>query len=775
MSIIRRRRRGSAAEQGTAAPSREDENVSAPRHPGVAARMGRWSARHRKTAIVGWIAFVVLAFMIGNSVGTRQLDQQKSGAGESGHVDSVLADEFPRVQGDTVIIQSATATVDAPAVRAAIIDVTRSVSALSQVKKVNSPLSPANADQISGDRHTALVTIELATTDLEQAKALDEPVEKAITAVADRHPGISVEEFGINAEKQLDEAVAKDLERAGEYSLPITLIVLVVAFGALVAAGLPIVIALTAVFATMGLLAIPSQFMPLDKDVGVIVLLIGLAVGVDYSMFYLKREREERAAGRGERAALEAAAATSGRAVLISGLTVMIAMAGMLFTGDAAFMGFGVATMFVVAVTVLASLTVLPASLAALGDRVNRPRVPFLHRLRRPDGSGPMWNAILDRVLRRPVVALVVSAGLLLALAAPALHMHVASPGFDTLPQDMPAVKTYNKLQDAFPGDAISAAVMVKTDDIHGARVTSAIADLQREAIDTGQFSTPTDVAYNDEGTIALVTLAIVGNGTDDTSVAALQTLRDTVIPATVGTLAGADVGVTGPTAQDHDANEQIASSAPIVFAFVLGFAFLLLLVTFRSIVIAIKAVLLNLLSVAAAYGALVLVFQHGWGKELLGFDVTGGIIGFLPVFLFVILFGLSMDYHVFILSRIREAHQRGMSTDDAIAYGIKTTAGVVTSAAIVMFGVFSIFATLQFMFLKQFGVGLAVAVLVDATIVRAVLLPASMKLLGDWNWYLPRWLEWLPRLDHDAPRTAPVPREPVGVVRGDAVQATDA
>jgi uncharacterized membrane protein YdfJ with MMPL/SSD domain len=288
--------------------------------------------------------------------------------------------------------------------------------------------------------------------------------------------------------------------------------------------------------------------------------------------------------------------------------------------------------------------------------------------------------------------------------------------------------------------------------------VTAALTDLEHRALATNQFSAPVTIDHNADGTIALLTIGMQGSGVDAKAITALQTLRTTLIPATVGRLPHADVGVAGPTAAEYDSNRQMTNAAPWVFAFVLVLAFTLMLVTFRSIVIAIKAVLLNLLSVAAAYGALVLVFQHGWGKHLFGFEKTGGIAGFLPIFLFVILFGLSMDYHVFILTRIREAYDGGMSTDKAVAYGIRTTAGVVTSAAIVMVGVFSVFATLEFMFLKQFGVGLAVAVLVDATVVRALLLPASMKLLGNWNWYLPRWLEWLPRTSRSgvaAPREA--------------------
>jgi RND superfamily putative drug exporter len=722
----------------------------------VAARMGRWSASHKKTAILGWLAFVIAAFMIGNAVGTKNIDPNDSGSGESGRVDRLLNEEFKQAPGDSVVIQSKTLTADDPAFRNAVDDVAYTVANLKNVTKVDSPYETGNQGQISKDRHTALVNLRLKYTDDDAvAKELDKPVEAAIVAADKRYPAIDIEEYGVNVNTQIDDAVAKDFQKAGVFSLPVTLGVLIVAFGALIAAGLPVLLALSAVFGTLGLLALPSQLVPVDQDVAVIVLLIGLAVGVDYSMFYLKRAREERRAGRSERGALEAAAATSGRAVLISGLTVMIAMGGMLFTGDKSFASFGIATMLVVAVAVLGSLTVLPATLAALGDKVEKARVPFLHRLRREDGEGRFWGAIVDRVLRRPVLSVAVAAGLLLALAAPALHMHTAMPGVDTYPQNLSAVKTYNKLEKAFPGDQIPATVVIETDDVNRPAVQSAIAELEHKAAASGQFIDNPSVDYNRHGTVATVNLPIQGTGTDSKSEAALATLREDIVPATVGKIPGAEVGVTGMTAQSKDFNDQMKHAAPFVFAFVLGFAFILLLMTFRSIVIAIKAVVLNLLSVAASYGAVVLVFQYGWGKGLLGFEYTGGVMSFLPIFLFVILFGLSMDYHVFILSRVREAYDRGMSTDDAVSHGIKSTAGVVTSAAIVMVGVFSIFATLQFLFLKQFGVGLAVAVLIDATIVRAVLLPATMKLLGDWNWYLPRWLDWLPHVKHE---TAPEP-----------------
>jgi RND superfamily putative drug exporter len=513
---------------------------------------------------------------------------------------------------------------------------------------------------------------------------------------------------------------------------------------------LPLLLALTAVLATMGLLAIPSQLIALDGNIDAIVLLIGLAVGVDYSLFYLKRVREERAAGRSEEAALNAAAATSGRAVLVSGLTVMIAMAGMFFSGRT-FAGFALATILVVAVAVLGSLTVLPALLAWLGDRVEKARVPFLHRLGRRNGQSRLWGWLLRRVLARPKLAAAAATGVLAALAGVALQLNTIVTGPDTYPKSVPVMATYEKMQAAFPGGAMPLSVVVEAEDVRAPAVTEAIERLRTAALATGRMNDPITVDVSPDAKVAVVSIPVEGAGTDDVSNAALAALRDQVLPATLGNVEGTTYAVTGVTAASKDFDDLMASTSPLVITFVLVFAFLLLLVTFRSLVLAAKAVLLNLLSVAAAYGVLVLVFQHGLGKGLLGFESTAGVHAIVPLFLFVILFGLSMDYHVFILSRIREGYDRGLSTDAAIAHGIKATAGVVTSAAIVMVGVFAIFATLSMLFLKQFGVGLAAAVLIDATIVRAVLLPATMKLLGDWNWYLPRWLEWLPRHHHES------------------------
>jgi RND superfamily putative drug exporter len=723
--------------------------MSRTKHGNLAARMGRWSAAHWKTATFGWLAFVAVAFALGGLVGTTTIDTDKPGRGESGRMDRILDAGFEQPAAESVLIQSRSLSARDPAFKAAIEDVVARVSKVADVRNVRSPLDPGRAGQIAKDGHAALVEFDIRGDKDEAADKID-PVLDAVAAAQHAHPGFFIGEFGeASAVKAIQTAYGDDLGKAGLLSLPITLVILVVAFGALVAAGIPLLLALTAVFATFGLIALPSSLLPVADQAYAMVLLIGLAVGVDYSMFYLKRERQERAAGRSERAALEAAAATSGRSVLVSGLTVIVAMAGMFLTGDATFASLGVATILVVAVAVLGSLTVLPALLSRLGDRVERLRVPLIGRLRHDDGDGRIWGAIVDWVLRRPRLSAALAAALLLALAAPALGLRLATPGPDTYPSSLEVVKSYTRMQEAFPGAALPATVVVKAPNVNAPEMQEAIAGLKQQALASGRMYEPITVDVNEDATVASIAVPIAGEGTDAASVASLELLRETLVPETVGALPDAEAGVTGLTAAWTDQADELESKLPPVVGFVLLFAFALMLVAFRSIVIAVKAIVLNLLSVAAAYGVLVLVFQHGVGKGLLGFSSTAGIDPVVPLLLFVILFGLSMDYHVFILSRIREAFDRGATMDDAIAKGITSTAGVVTSAAIVMAFVFAVFATLSMLFFKQFGVGLAAAILIDATIVRAVLLPATMKLLGDRNWYLPRWLEWLPRLEH--------------------------
>jgi RND superfamily putative drug exporter len=709
----------------------------------LAARMGRWSADHWKTATFGWLAFVVVAFALGMS-GAKQIDPNTAGPRESGRMDRILDAGFKRPAGESVLVQSRSLRATDPAFTAAVADVVARVSKLDVVQNVRSPLAKG---QISKDGRSALVEFEIRGAADKAAEKLD-PVLDQVDAAQKAHPQLFIGEFGnASAVKAVETAAGEDLGKAGLLSLPITLIILVIAFGTLVAAGIPLLLALTAVFATFGLVAATSHVVPMAMQAGAIVLLIGLAVGVDYSLFYLRREREERAAGRSRRAAIEIAAATSGRSVLISGLTVITAMAGMFLTGDKTFASLGLATITVVAVAMLGSLTVLPALLSRLGDKVDRARIPLVGRLRGDGGDGRIWGAIVERVLRRPKLSALLAGGLLVALAAPALQLRMVQPGPETYPQKLPAIQTYNRMQQAFPGTALPANVVVKAPDVKAPTMQAAIQRLKERALASGRMHEPITVDVNNDGTVANITVPIDGKGTDAVSNASLDVLRDEIVPTTVGALPDAEAGVTGLTAEWKDGTDEMKSKLPLVFVFVLVFAFSLMLVAFRSPVIAAKAIVLNLLSVGAAYGVLVLVFQHGFGQSLLGFSSTAGIDPVVPLLLFVILFGLSMDYHVFLLSRIRELVQRGASTDEAVAQGIRSTAGVVTSAAIVMVAVFAVFATLSMLMYKQFGVGLATAILLDATIVRGVLLPASMKLLGDWNWYVPSWLQWLPRL----------------------------
>jgi uncharacterized membrane protein YdfJ with MMPL/SSD domain len=749
------------SEPGPDRPDTSGDDAAPPPRPpahNLAARMARWSSRHRKKAIFGWLGFVVLALVVGNMIGSKQISDVDQFSGEAGRAEQALDRAGLRPVEEVVFVQSDTVTVDDPEFRAAVEDVTGRLARARYVENVRSPLT--GDSQVSADRHAALVGFEIGgdSTDAQDRVA---PILAAVAAVQTRHPDLDIEQFGdASANKAVNDTIGDDLKKAGQLSLPVTLIILTLTFGTLVAAGLPLLMGITAVIAALGLVAIPSHLLPIDDNLSAVILLIGLAVGVDYSLFYLRREREERAAGRSERTALEAAAATSGRAVLISGVTVIVAMAGMLISGDKAFISFAEGTILVVAIAMFASLTVLPAMLSWLGDRVEKGRIPLLGRRRRPAGQSRFWTALTSRVMRRPGLSILLAGGLLVALALPALQMKIVTSGIDELPQDLPVIATYDKVRGAFPIEGVTATVVVEADDVRSGATAAGIAELRAEVEGSKAFRPGTEIAYSDDGTVARIDVPTPGNGNDAASVGALDELRDEIIPATVGRIDGTTVNVSGDAASSEDFASQLASRLPLIFAFVFGLAFLLMLVTFRSIVIPIKAIVLNLLSVGAAYGVLVLVFQKGNLESLLDFSSNGGVTNWLPLFLFVVLFGLSMDYHVFILSRVRELWARGMSTDEAVKEGISTTAGTVTSAATVMVGVFAVFITLSFLDFKELGLGLAAAVLIDATIIRGVLLPASMKVLGDWNWYLPSWLEWLPRVGAERDAAPPLERE---------------
>ena len=557
-----------------------------------------------------------------------------------------------------------------------------------------------------------------------------------------RHPDLLIAETGdASVLRAIDNSL--DFRQAEATSIPITLILLLVVFGALVAAGIPVLLAVSAVMAALSLVTISSHWLPTGNSTAKVVLIVGMAVGVDYSLFYLRREREERAKGRALPESLRIAAGTSGRAILVSGVTVMIAMAGLFLTGIDQFTGIALGTIAVVGIAVAGSLTVLPALLSWLGPRADRGRIPFLGRSRAAARPSRLWAALVRRVVARPVIWGTAAAVALLALSAPALGMRLGEPTVDA-PPGQAVVRTMSEIHRAFPQAPAPAEVVVTGPDATGPRVMAAVAALQGRTATGGPIREPvtaTAVGSGAEGRALVVDVPLAGHGTDSASDQALVALRSQILPATLGKVPGISYAVAGDTASNDDFTRQLRDRTPVVLGLVALLAFVVLLVAFRSLAIPLVSIALNLLSVGAAYGLITLIFQDGRLQGPLGYASFGGIISWVPLFMFVFLFGISMDYHVFILTRIRELWSRGSSSRDAVVDGIASSAGVVTSAALIMVAVFSIFATMSLLDLKILGVGTAAAVLIDATTVRGILLPAALALLGERAWYAPSWL----------------------------------
>jgi RND superfamily putative drug exporter len=697
------------------------------------AALGRWSARHPWLAVACWLAFVMAALGLLVLTGSKSLSNGTTG--ESGRAEAMFRQVGARPdQTQFVYLHSDTLHATDPAFHSAIARV---------ASRVSGTLGSRTTLSYAAGGHSALVSAPI------QRPFDDNVLRAGVTSAVPQQVSATV--YGINTNSK-----NTDLRRAERLSVPVTLFVLLLAFGALVASIIPVILGATAVVAAFGLLGPISHVFPLDSSVKTVVLLIGMAVGVDYALFYVIRSREERARGVSSHEALERTARTSGHTVIVAGTTVAVAMAGQFMMRSDIFNGIAVGTIAVVACAVAGSVTVLPAVLELLGPRIDRGHIPFLPHL----GSGEesrFWSAAVDRVLRRPLVWCVAALAVLIGLAVPALNLHVSQPDNDVLSPTVP-LSQQAKIDAAFPQTSAPAILVFSWPRSEQGAGERALTKLERLAVAQGIAHPPLSANLAHDGHAATLALPLSGLPDSNAAKHALSVLRNTSIPETLGHVAGATFAVTGETARDVDSTRHLIGGLPYVIAFVLALAFLILLVTFRSIVIPIKAIVLNLLSVGASYGVLVLVFQHHWAEGVLGFHSMGSLIAWLPVFLFVVLFGLSMDYHVFILSRVREGIDGGMSNDEALRAGIARTAGVVTSAAIVMFGVFSLFATSSSLDLKEAGIGLGVAVLIDATIVRGVLLPASMKLLGDWNWYLPPWLDWVPRLREDRLPALPAP-----------------
>jgi len=745
----------------TGSPREQPRRSRAP----VVERVAGWSARHRKTAVLGWL-LLVAAVMLGHLVPAKNLPSND--AGQSGQAEQTLQRlGVVAPPQENVLIQSrGTARLGSdPQMRQAVRQVVTALSALPHsARDIVSPLGSGHAALVAGDGRSALVTFHVpGAANEDQAVA---PALRAVTRIQAAHPGLRIQEAGdASTDRAANALISRDFRKAEVTSVPITLILLIAVFGALIAAGIPLLLAATAVTAAISLLAIPGQWLPVGSSTSEVVLLIGMAVGIDYSLFYLRREREERARGANTVEALRRAAATSGRAIVVSGLTVMIALAGLFLTGLSVFTGVAIGTIAVVGVAVAGSLTVLPALLSWLGPWADRGRIPFLGRRRTAARPSRLWAALVRRVVAHPAAWGSVAALAMIALAAPGLGLRLGNPPDGGFSGRVPVVSAMNRIDQAFPGRPAPAEVVVTGHDLGGHQMAAALAALRARASAGGPVRGPVTAAPVAHGGALLVSVPLAGTGNGPVADHALLDLRERVLPQTLGQVPGVSFAVTGNTAGNYDDIAVLRSRTPLVLAVVAVLAFVLLLVAFRSVAIPLVSISLNLLSVGAAYGLITLIFQDGRLEGPLGFTAYGAIVPWIPLFIFVFLFGLSMDYHVFILSRIRELRDGGARASDAVVGGIASSAGVVTSAAVIMVAVFSIFATLSLIQMKMLGLGLAVAVLIDATVVRGILLPACLALLGERSWSLPRWLGWLPgggARDGVAVPAGPAPAGPV-------------
>ena len=733
--------------------------------PPWTARVAGWSARHRWPVFGLWFVVTIGIFAASLAVGgTRAVEavsnneRSKYEAGEAyviySDANASAGQQAPASQQFLLIVSSADRTVDDPAMAADLAAITTRLGALQApagsdpgpvITGLVDPIGiPAAAGLISPDRTTVRLVGQVAGDGAVVAKRL-EPVPALITDIRASFPAYRIHALNNTlANDEISTLITGGLDHSLVLTIPLTFLILLVAFGAVVAAVIPLVLAVSALLAAFGILGVYSQAVsPVSPYASQLVVLIGLAVAVDYSLFMVTRFRTERRHGRTKLAAIDVASNTAGRAVFFSGLAVMISIGGLFLLDDPLFRSMAVGTISVVFVAVVGSLTFLPATLAILGDGVNRLRLPILGRTR-PEGTG-IWAVVVRAVMRRPIVAAVVTAVILIAIASPLGRLHMGQADFTSFPDTLDGVQAVNLLNEKWPsGSDLDLSVVVTRAD--EAPTKAGIERLSAAVLAIPGLSGPPRTDISADGHVAFINYLMAGGGNDVRNQDIVRQVRSSIIPSAFGGLKGVRALVTGEAAYTLDVVDFYAHGMPLVMAFVLTLSFLLLLVAFRSIVIPIKAILLNLLSTGAAFGLLVVVFQDGTLHQQLGFK-PGPIESFIPVFIFTILFGLSMDYHVFILTRIKEARDHGLTSNEAVARGIAITSGTVTSAAAIMVVVFAVFVTLELTIIKQLGFGLAVAVFLDATVVRSVLLPATMRLLGEWNWWLPSWLGWLPHV----------------------------
>jgi uncharacterized membrane protein YdfJ with MMPL/SSD domain len=707
-------------------------------------RLARACARRPWRVLGGWllavmVSMVLIATFLGEALtSTAEVTTQT----DSKRADQLLAERTERgpQPTDVMVVRSPTLTADDPAFQNQLQRLRQ--QALATGALAQAAMARVEQLPVSPDRHAVLLPLPL------RADADIEPLVELVQA-AGGQGDFDVELIGeATADRDFEELSGQDL-RQGEllFGLPAAIVVLLLVFGSLVAGLVPLGLAIVSIVVAIALAALVGQGFALSLFVVNMITGMGLALGIDYSLFVLSRYREERAGGRAVAAAIGTAGATASRSVLFSGLAFALAMVGMVLVPDTILRSLAVGAIIVGLVSVVAALTLLPALLGLLGDRVNALRLPIVGRsLGRPSGAeGRLWSRVVTAVVARPVLGLVASAGLLLALAVPLTGLERGFAGISTLPERFPSKQGLLALEASFPGATTEPARVVIDGEVTSPEVKAAIERLRRDLEGRGRFG-PAALEENDAGDLAVLSVPVGADAESAQAYAAVRELREELIPAA---FAGVDaqVLVTGDTAENLDYFAIIEFWLPLVFVFVLGLSFVLLVLAFRTIVVPAVAIVLNLLSVGAAYGLLVGVFQHGWGADLLGLQQVDAVEAWVPLFLFAVLFGLSMDYQVFLLSRIHERYRQVQDPRDAVVVGVGSTARIITGAALIIVVVFCGFAAGELVMFQQMGLGVAVSLLLDATIVRSVLMPATLAILGERAWWLPRWLGWLPRL----------------------------
>jgi RND superfamily putative drug exporter len=725
-------------------------------------RVARWSARHRWPVFGAWFVLTIGLFVVSTSMGGIKALSATGGPGSGSPTEAVRGNQAMNAGGSsaapsetmTVVIASGTASVTDPAFRSAVGEVVTRLAAVratvggvegAAFGSVTDPYTTPPASGLYAPDLRAVIVDGRITGDPAERETRTKAIAPVIAAIQRDLPAFDIHALANTlTNDQINEVINGDLDGSLKISLPASFLILLLAFGALVAAIVPLLLAITALLAAFGALGIYSQVVsPVSPYATQLVVLIGLAVAVDYSLFMITRFRAERKAGVERLAAIETASSTAGRAVFFSGIAVMISLSGLFLLQDEIFHSMALGTIAVILAAIAGSLVFLPAALAIIGDGVNRLRVPFLGR--GGEGRG-FWAALVNGVMARPWVSAIAAAAVLLALASPMRLLHLGESDLSTFPTSVDGVQAYAALQEHWPQGTLLNLTVVAT-NAGQASTKDALGKVTPALLATKGLSGPATTGASKDGSVAWVTVIMSGTQNDPANWDLVRQVRSQVVLAAFSGVSGSTVYVTGDAAYSMDGTQLYTDGMVRIFFFVLGFSFLLLMLVFHSIAIPIKAIILNLLSTGAAYGVVVLVFQEGWLGSLLGVEPTNAIQNWVPIFIFTVLFGLSMDYEVFILSRVKEFVDRGATTRDAVAHGITVTAGTVTSAAAIMVVVFAVFMTLRLVIIRELGLGLAVAVLLDATLIRTVLLPATMRLLGDWNWYLPPFLRWLPHI----------------------------